>query len=431
MTNRCLADWLTLLETRHPCEIELGLERVSAVWQRYQKNHQTCYEHRKRPKIITVAGTNGKGSCIASMQALLLEHNYSVGVFTSPHFLHYNERICISGLPVSDAEIVSAFETIESLRDEIDLTYFEFNTLAALIIFDANDLDFILLEVGLGGRLDATNIIDSDVAVLTSIDLDHQEWLGDTRSKIAAEKLGIARAGKPLVIGETDYPDNFQQLVLDTSAVALWCGQEFDYQLQESTFSARLLVDTDAGSKQIDNLPVQGLLPVNKIMALQALICAGISLDADKCRVALGGIALSGRQQQLCFQGKNIILDVAHNPAAAALLAQNLTKKPGRKIAVASVLDDKDWSAMVTALMPVIDDWKIAELQGVSRASEGYSLVKLLYNRGLQATLFATVKKAFFEALASADSNDSIIVFGSFHTVAQVMELISAEVTGE
>ena len=211
----------------------------------------------------------------------------------------------------------------------------------------------------------------------------------------------------------------------------MWCGQEFDYQLQESTFSARLLVDTDAGSKQIDNLPVQGLLPVNKIMALQALICAGISLDADKCRVALGGIALSGRQQQLCFQGKNIILDVAHNPAAAGLLAQNLTKKPGRKIAVASVLDDKDWSAMVTALMPVIDDWKIAELQGVSRASEGYSLVKLLYNRGLQATLFATVKKAFFEALASADSNDSIIVFGSFHTVAQVMELISAEVTGE
>ena len=168
------------------------MQRVSAVWQRYQKNHQTCYEHRKRPKIITVAGTNGKGSCIASMQALLLEHNYSVGVFTSPHFLHYNERICISGLPVSDAEIVSAFETIESLRDEIDLTYFEFNTLAALIIFDANDLDFILLEVGLGGRLDATNIIDSDVAVLTSIDLDHQEWLGDTRSKIAAEKTGYS-----------------------------------------------------------------------------------------------------------------------------------------------------------------------------------------------------------------------------------------------
>ena len=175
--------------------MKLNWIAASAVWQRYQ-NHQTCYEHRKRPKIITVAGTNGKGSCIASMQALLLEHNYSVGVYLAT-FLHYNERIVTQAACI-DAEIVSAFETIESLRDEIDLTYFEFDTLAALIIFDANDLDFIL-EVGLGGRLDATNIIDSDVAVLTSIDLDHQEWLEIPDQKLRG-KAGYSSCRKPRLL---------------------------------------------------------------------------------------------------------------------------------------------------------------------------------------------------------------------------------------
>ena len=431
MTNRCLADWLTLLETRHPSEIELGLERVSAVWQRYQANAHTSSQSAKKHSIITVAGTNGKGSCIASMQALLLEHGYSVGVFTSPHFLYYNERICIDAKPVSDTEIVSAFETIESLREEIDLTYFEFNTLAALIIFDCNILDVILLEVGLGGRLDATNIIDADVAVLTSIDLDHQQWLGETRSQIAYEKLGIARPNKPLIIGETDYPKNFQQLVSDTAAAALWHGQNFDYQLQETSFIARLLLDSENKCLEIDNLPIQGLLPVNKLLALQALACVGIALEADKCRVALGNIKLNGRQQQLRYRDKTVILDVAHNPAAAVALEQCLASQAGRKIAVASVLDDKDWSAMVSALLPVIDEWNIAELPDVSRAAKGYSLQKLLYNIGLEASLFSTVKEAFFEALACAKSDDSIIVFGSFHTVAKVMEVISAEVSGE
>ena len=228
MTNRCLADWLTLLETRHPCEIELGLERVATVWVRYKSNSLSLSPV-KEPVIITVAGTNGKGSCIASMQALLLEHGYSVGAFTSPHFLRYNERISLCGQPVPDNEIVAAFEAIEAIRGDIDLTYFEFNTLAALIIFNRNELDVLLLEVGLGGRLDAVNIINADVAVLTSIDLDHQQWLGETRTEIAREKLGIARRGKPLIIGEKDHPKDFKQLVSQTGAQALWCGDDFDY----------------------------------------------------------------------------------------------------------------------------------------------------------------------------------------------------------
>ena len=439
MTNRCLADWLTLLETRHPCEIELGLERVSAVWDRYKSNSYLSQPSKKQPIIITVAGTNGKGSCVACLQALLLEHGYSVGTFTSPHFLQYNERICLSGQPVSDNEIVSVFETIETLRKETTLTYFEFNTLAALIIFDRNELDVILLEVGLGGRLDATNIIDPDVAVLTSIDLDHQQWLGETRSEIAIEKLGIARPNKPLVIGERDYPQNFQQRVSDTEAIALWCGHDFDYQLEEPTFRARLstsLVDKSSRSSspsasQIDGLPIQGLLPINKLLALQALVCSGIPLDREKCRSALSETRLNGRQQQVNYKGKTIILDVAHNPAAAIALGRSLENRQGKIIAVASVLDDKDWSAMVAALDPVIDIWKIAELDGISRAAKGHSLLKLLYNRGLQASLFATVNEAFIRALSEVSQDDIVVVFGSFHTVAKVMNIISAEVSSE
>ena len=210
MTNRSLAEWLSLLESRHPCEIELGLERVDKVWKRFQSSHA---KEAFSGKVVTVAGTNGKGSCVASMQAVLLAHGYSVGSFTSPHFLVYNERICLNGQPVADQNIIDAFELIETLRQDISLSYFEFNTLAALIIFAQKSPDILLLEVGLGGRLDAVNIIDADVAILTSIDLDHQQWLGETRAKIAKEKLGIARANKPLIIGESDYPDNFVNAV--------------------------------------------------------------------------------------------------------------------------------------------------------------------------------------------------------------------------
>ena len=237
MPNRSLAEWLTLLESRHPSEIELGLSRVDNVWQRLQATAQPKLPESKPPIAITVAGTNGKGSCIASMQALLLQHGYSVGMFTSPHFLTYNERICIAGKPVSDRLIVAAFEQIEAVSGDISLTYFEFGTLAALLVFRDANPDVMLLEVGLGGRLDAINSIDADIAVVTSIALDHQDWLGDTREAIAGEKIGIARAGRPLIIGEQDYPQGFEQMVSDTGADALYIGRDFSYT-EEPYFSA-------------------------------------------------------------------------------------------------------------------------------------------------------------------------------------------------
>lgn len=427
MTNRSLAEWLSLLEGRHPCEIELGLERVNTVWKRFLSAQSSAGF---ASQVITVAGTNGKGSCIASMQAVLLAHGYSVGSFTSPHFLVYNERICLNGQPVDDDFIVAAFELIESLREDVLLTYFEFNTLAALIIFTQKSPQIVLLEVGLGGRLDAANIIDSDVAVLTSVDLDHQQWLGNTRAEIAKEKLGIARAGKPLIIGESNYPDNFAHLVENTKADALWIGKDFDYREQNQQFCMNL----DAPDNQqivVDKLANHGLLAVNKTIALQALSSLGCPLDNQTCQDALQNIPIIGRQQQAKYQSIPIILDVAHNPAAALKLAESLNDKPGKTIAVASVLEDKDWQSMVASLHSQIDYWFIAELAGISRAAKGQSLLKLLYNAGGKGMLCESVETAFISAVSKAKKTDTVLVFGSFHTVAKVLEFISMEVECE
>ena len=431
MTNRSLAEWLKLLEQRHPCEIDLGLDRVGEVWHRY-KISQSLSGEVGRSKVITVAGTNGKGSCIATMQSILLAHDYSVGSFTSPHFQRYNERICINGLAVDDHLIVDAFETIERLREETSLTYFEFNTLAALIIFSHSDLDVVLLEVGLGGRLDAANIVDANIAVLSSVDLDHQQWLGDTRAKIAKEKLGIARADQPLIIGETDYPDGFERLVADTQADALWLGRDFEF----SEYGGNLTIKPkwhaeNTGFASLDTLSNTGLLSVNKALGLQALVSLGCSLDAEKCRSAIEAAAVLGRQQSLSYKSVPVILDVAHNPAAAAVLAAKLQLEQGKTIAVASVLEDKDWSSMVSHLKPEIDYWHIAELTGISRAAKGQSILKLLYNAGVEGTLNESIEQAFQSAILRAGNTGKVVVLGSFHTVAAVLDLIAMEVTGE
>lgn len=431
MTNRSLAEWLTLLEQRHPCEIDLGIQRVDEVWQRY-KTSQSLTGEIGKSKVVTVSGTNGKGSCIASMQSMLLANGYSVGSFTSPHFQRYNERICINGSMVDDLQIVTAFELIERIRETISLTYFEFNTLAALIIFSHVELDVVLLEVGLGGRLDAVNIINCDIAVVTSIELDHQQWLGDTREQIAKEKLGIARANRPLIIGEKNYPNGFKGLVKDTQAEALWLGQDFDVIENTPYFSIQPKWHSNpCGFVRLDDLSTTSILGVNKALALQALLSLNCELDADKCRSALDNTAVMGRYQHLTYQSVPVILDVAHNPAAAGVLADRLGSQEDKTIAVASVLDDKDWSSMVSQLKRVIDFWHIAELTGVSRAAKGQSLVKLLYNAGLESALSNSVEQAFQSAISQAGSTGRVVVFGSFHTVARVQDFIAMEVTSE
>lgn len=429
MPERSLADWLNLLESRHPSEIELGLHRVSLVWQRLQSEHG--FNQQKPPLAITVAGTNGKGSSLACMQAILLEHGYSTGMFTSPHFLHYNERICLGGVPVADQIIVDAFELIEAQCGNISLTYFEFGTLAALVIFYQARPDVMLLEVGLGGRLDAINIIDADVAVLTSVALDHQDWLGDTREAIAREKLGIARPGRPLIIGEQDHPVGFKQMVAETGADALFAGKDFSYT-DENPFAVSLIgIGGEDGQLEIDQLAQSSLLATNKTVALQALLAAGIELEVATSRKALQQVGLRGRQQRLNFRGVEVILDVAHNPAAATKLAQRLAAQQGTSVAVASVLDDKDWSGILDAMSLVISHWHIAEISQISRASKGQYLLDLLYNADQSGDLHRSIEEAFLQAVdaVSVDTEaQRIVVFGSFHTVALVLNLILAEV---
>ena len=430
MPERSLADWLNLLESRHPSEIELGLNRVSMVWQRLQAEHG--FNQQKSPLAITVAGTNGKGSSLACMQAILLEHGYSTGMFTSPHFLHYNERICLGGEPVADQLIVDAFELIEAQCGDISLTYFEFGTLAALVIFYQAQPDVMLLEVGLGGRLDAINIIDADVAVLTSVALDHQDWLGDTREAIAREKLGIARSGRPLIVGEQDHPAGFEQMVAETGANALFAGKDFSLTA-EDPFAVSLLCShwKEPGQLEIDQLAQSSLLAINKTVALQALLAAGIELEVATSRKALQQVGLRGRQQKLNFRGVEVVLDVAHNPAAATQLSRSLAAQQGGCVAVASVLDDKDWSGILAAMSPVISHWHIAEISQSSRASKGQYLLDLLYNAAQSGDLHQSIEEAFLQAVdaVSADSEaQRIVVFGSFHTVALVLNLILAEV---
>ncbi len=429
MPERSLADWLNLLESRHPSEIELGLHRVSLVWQRLQSEHG--FNQQKPPLAITVAGTNGKGSSLACMQAILLEHGYSTGMFTSPHFLHYNERICLGGVPVADQIIVDAFELIEAQCGNISLTYFEFGTLAALVIFYQAQPDVMLLEVGLGGRLDAINIIDADVAVLTSVALDHQDWLGDTREAIAREKLGIARPGRPLIIGEQDHPAGFELMVAETGADALFAGKHFSHT-DGNPFAVSLIgIGDEDGQVEIDQLAQSSLLAINKTVALQALLAAGIELEVATSRKALQQVGLRGRQQRLNFRGVEVILDVAHNPAAATKLAQRLAAQQGTSVAVASVLDDKDWSGILEAMSLVISHWHIAEISQISRASKGQYLLDLLYNADQSGDLHRSIEEAFLQAVdaVSVDTEaQRIVVFGSFHTVALVLNLILAEV---
>ena len=362
------------------------------------------------------------------MQALLLQHGYSVGMFTSPHFLTYNERICLAGKPVSDAIIVAAFEEIEAVCGDTSLTYFEFGTLAALLVFRDASPDVMLLEVGLGGRLDAINIIDADVAVVTSIALDHQDWLGDTREAIAAEKIGIARANRPLLIGEQDYPQGFEQMIAATGANALYMGRDFSYS-DEPLFSAKLI--SSSGPIQFDQLSAPGLLPVNKTLALQALLSAGITLNEQDSRKALDTVRLTGRHQTLSYQGVEVILDVAHNPAAAGALALNLSATEGRTLAIASVLEDKDWAGIVAAMSQSVDEWFIAQISDTARASKGQTLLEVLYNADQSGQLCESIERALLSALKQATATDRIVVFGSFHTVAAVLKIILAEVSSE
>lgn len=412
MKHPDLASWLTYLEQQHPVEIELGLQRIGDVAKRLDLD----FSH---AKVVTVAGTNGKGSFVASLNALLLAHEQQVACYTSPHLLQFNERIVINNEMVSDADLIHAFERVEQAKQSTSLSYFEFTTLAALLLFsEAKQLDVVILEVGLGGRLDAVNIVDPDLAIITSIGLDHQDYLGDTREAIAAEKAGIMREQAPLIVAEADFLELLPEL-----------AQKNDMQLIGRDFSAL----SEAGQWCFKNstYQIEGLLDNGLSLSSQAaaIVAADYLLEAfntDVITNTYSTLHLPGRFQKLrTKEGIDIVLDVAHNPQAASLLKQRLGNMPlpqgAKRIAIFNILADKNAKEVIEILKDDMTAWFLGELDH-PRASSVESLLELLREQNIaMISTSKNLRQAYSRALSMTQAGDQIIIFGSFFVVADLL----------
>ena len=410
-----LAQWLAHLEQLHPQAIALGLERVSQVARSLGIAPGFA--------IITVGGTNGKGSCCAMLEAILLHAGYRVGCYTSPHLLRYNERVRIGGEEAADEVLCGAFARIEAARGDITLTYFEFGTLAAMLAFAGAGIDVAILEVGLGGRLDAVNVFDADCALVASVDLDHQDYLGDTREAIGFEKAGIFRAGRPAICADAEPPASLVGHAREIGADLLIIDRDFGYVADAQQWRYW----GPAGKRH--GLPYPALRGAfqlgNAAACLTALdsLRARLPITAQDLRGGLLRAEVAGRFQVLPGRPL-VILDVAHNPHAARALAANLGSMPagGRTLAVFAMLEDKDIGGVVSAVEPHISDWFVAAAGGARGASAGEMAAELT-RAGVSAPVmqFGDVASAWHAACESAAVNDKIIVFGSFLTVAAVM----------
>ena len=407
-----LALWLDYLMAIHPTEIDMGLARVATVADRLDLRALGDI------KVVTVAGTNGKGTTCAMVEQVLLLAGHSVGVYSSPHILKYNERIRINGADASDTQIVDAFVAINCARGDISLSFFEFATLAGLYLFKSSKLDVILLEVGLGGRLDATNIIDSDIAVVTSIDLDHQEYLGDTRESVAAEKAGVFRASRPAIVGEPDIPASLLEVANVKGAVLYCVGKEFSYQVNPTDPN---YWDFTGSKRVINQLPLPQLPLPNAATALAVIELGWPEISVDIIKQAIGNARLEGRFELVCEQPL-IILDVAHNPHAARYLATRLNElKYKRLYALCGMLKDKDCTEVINILAGQIDHWSFAALDTVRSASP-QQLQTALRASG-SSSQYASLGAAWSELSSTLTSDDAVIVFGSFYTVAEFKAL--------
>jgi len=408
--------WLDIIKKQHLSVIDLGLDRVRKVAWELGLLKSTC-------PIITVGGTNGKGSTVAGLEAIYQAAGYRVGVFTSPYLYRFNELVRIQGCDASDEEFIRAFLKIDQARGEITLTQFEFNTLAALDIFQSASLDVGILEVGLGGRLDAVNIMDADVSVITSIAIDHAEWLGNTREEIAFEKAGIMRRGKPAVCGDLDPPVTLTDYASEHQ-VPLFCQDEqFGFEKNEVSWNWW------CHGKREDNLPFSRLALQNMSTVLMTveLMQSMLPVKREAIDQALVTVHLSGRIQVIPGDVTHI-LDVSHNPAAAELLANYLQdhKISGKTRAVFSMLADKDIISTLLVMRDYMDEWYIAPLQ-VDRGASLAVLKDCFRAAKINAVHpSASLKEAHKKALIVSEPGDRVIVFGSFYTVSAVGKVNSA-----
>lgn len=419
---RSLDDWLLLQQSVHSTGIDLTLERVRAVAQRLQLLPP-------RHRSLTVAGTNGKGSTVEYLTALLRESGHRVGTFTSPHLLRYTERIRIDGVEVADDHLVQAFEQIEAARADITLTFFEYSLLAALLVFRDCQVSHAVLEVGLGGRLDAVNIVDADVAIICSIGMDHADWLGDTLEKIGREKAGVLREGRPAILSDPQMVASVADDARRIGARLLWSGQQFqvggDLQQPGARWQLR-----GAGLDLRDLPPpaLQGAVQyLNAAAALVALaqLPDPVRPDAVQIARALGGVSLPGRFQ--VFPGPvEWILDVAHNEPAAAVLAANLRTRPcsGRTWLVAGILGDKDIAAIARELAPVADHWILCGIDQPRGLTAAQLAARAPQFAG--ATLAQDLAQGIELARAQACPGDRVVVCGSFLSVAPALQALGS-----
>jgi dihydrofolate synthase/folylpolyglutamate synthase len=409
-----LSDWLAHIERTHTQTIDMGLARVAAVRDRMAADTDAV--------VITVGGTNGKGSTCAMLENILKSAGYRVGLYTSPHLIHYNERVRIDGEPVSDARLIEGFKAVEAVRGDTPLTYFEFGTLCAWQVFCAQPLDAIILEVGLGGRLDAVNIFEPDCSIVTSVDLDHQQYLGDTREAIGFEKAHIFRAGKPAVVGDPMPPQSLIDHARAIGATLLVSGRDFGFSGDRQQWSYQ-------GRIKRGGMAYPALRGANQLLNAAAVITAldclreDLPLAMSDIRHGLMTVELPGRFQVL--PGRPVVvLDVAHNPQAAAVLNENLSNMGyhPESWAVFGILADKDVDAVIRTLATRFDHWLCVDLPG-PRALSGAALAQKVsaLTACADVRVLESPLKALETAKALASVDDRIAVFGSFLTVAGVM----------
>ncbi|MBK6998777.1 MAG: bifunctional tetrahydrofolate synthase/dihydrofolate synthase [Rhodoferax sp.] len=425
-TFEALEDWLAYCERLHPTTIELGLERVRRVARRMQIGFD-C-------PVITVAGTNGKGSTCAMLEAILLQAGYRTGVYTSPHLVRFEERLRLSGEPVDATNLIAAFARVEGARvengREVSLTYFEFSTLAILEVMAHSNLDVVILEVGLGGRLDAVNIIDPDCAIITSIDLDHTELLGQDRERIGFEKAGIMRTERPVVVSDPMPPQSVLDRALEVGADLWRLGVDFHFSGDKQQWAWSTA--PKRGIRRYSGLAYPALRGANQllnasgVLAALAALRARLPVTAQAVRNGLALVELPGRFQIVAGQPV-LVLDVAHNPHAVATLAANLDAMGffANTHAVMGAMADKDLERMFATLSPLVEHWYFTDLP-LARAASAAALQARWRaqntRKGVSDHTFGNPQEALLAALASADPADRIVVFGSFHTVGGVLQ---------
>ena len=418
-----LEEWLTWMEKSHPVAIDLGLGRVQQVFARLALDFaQVC--------VITVAGTNGKGSTVSMLDAIYRQAGYKTACYTSPHLQIYNERVRLNGGLVSDEQLVAAFSAVDQVCGDITLTYFEMGTLAALWLVAQQQPDVAIMEVGLGGRLDAINVLDADVAVITTIDIDHVDWLGDDREKIGWEKAGIFRKSKPAVCGELKPPVSIAEYARELGCELRQVNQAYEYNVQSESrwcWSGR---DLQGGVVSFADLPLPRLPVQNAATAIQAVLLSGLQCSPESIAAGLRAAYVAGRMEQVTYQDNLFILDVAHNPQSAAYLAEQLkqTEEEG-VVLILGMLADKDCASVMQSLMAVVASWHLVTLD-VPRGQTAEQLSTHLPAMNQASVMCHRSVDAAIRHLISADTSATkkIVIAGSFYTVGDAYHVLKREV---